>query len=152
LWQGIDAGTDAGFLFGVTLLRFPDTAAATTWVRDLAKVLAANPFYGDLTSQNAPSIGDQTAALAYAPGGGGVDDPHALLLAVRVGTNVARVHLVPQGSVREVPVEALEELARAQTDCLHVLNCPGTVPVPATLTVPVGVSGATPIASSDNSN
>ncbi|HKG25061.1 MAG TPA: hypothetical protein VKB09_05390, partial [Thermomicrobiales bacterium] len=152
LWQGIDAGTGAGFLFGVTLLRFPDAAAATTWVRDLSTLLDANPFYGDLSVQSAPEIGDQTAALAYAPGGGAAGDPHALLLAVRVGADVARVHLVPQGSVREVPEEALAELARAQSDCLRVLSCPGTFPVPSSLTTPVGVPDATPIASFDDGN
>ncbi|MEZ4495353.1 MAG: hypothetical protein R2845_00915 [Thermomicrobiales bacterium] len=46
-----------------------------------------------------PQLGDQTMALTYAAGGG-VNGPRSILLAIRVGDTVMRVHLVPQGSPR----------------------------------------------------
>jgi hypothetical protein len=147
LWQGIGIGTEAGALYGVTLLRFPDAAAATAWVRDLATILGANPFYGDLTPVTVSTLGDQTTALAYAPGGGGPGEPHALLLAVRSGADVARVHLVPQGDLAAIPTAALVALAQQQTDCLRALACAAPAAVPASLTDAL-TAAAVPVAAS----
>lgn len=143
LWQGIDVGTAAGALYGVTLLRFPDAASATAWVRDLATILGKNPFYGDLKPLSVPALGDQTTALAYVPGGG-TGQPRALLLAVRIGADVARVHLVPQGKLAAIPPEALQELARAQATCLRALSCPESTSVPSSLAAALAAS-ATPV-------
>jgi hypothetical protein len=148
LWQGIDVGTEVGALYGVTLLRFPDATAATAWVRDLATILGGNPFYGDLTPLTIPALGDQSTELAYVPGGGGKGQPHALLLAVRIGADVARVHLVSQGGLTTVPPEALEALARAQTDCLRALACPASAPIPSPLVAALTAAVATPTAPS----
>lgn len=145
LWQGVDAGSEAGALYGVTLLRFPDEVAATAWVKGLADLLQANPFYGDLRpASESAAIGDQSVALAYTPGGG-TGAPHALLLAVRVGADVARVHLVPQGQLAEVPIVVLEELARAQVACLQVLSCPDAAAVPVALDTALATAVATPV-------
>jgi hypothetical protein len=144
LWQGIDVGTEAGALYGVTLLRFPDANMAAQWVRDLATILDANPFYGDVEPLSVPALGDQTTALSYVPGGGGPGEPHALLISVRTGQDVARVHLVPQGGLAAIPPEALVELVRAQADCLRALGCPESAPVPSSLIAALAAADATP--------
>jgi hypothetical protein len=134
LWQGVDTAEVNGTLYGVTLLQFPDESAAETWLGNLDEILATNPFYGDIRPERADAeIGDQTVALSYASGGGGPSDPRALILAVRVGADVARVHLVPQGNLDTVPMTALAELVAAQADCLADVDCNRVVSVPASL-------------------
>jgi hypothetical protein len=56
-----------------------------------------------------------------------------LILAVRVGADVARVHLVPQGDLKSVPMTALTELVAVQADCLAAVDCNRVVGVPASL-------------------
>ncbi len=147
LWQGIDTAEVDGALFGVTLLHFPDAEAAKAWTSDLPDILATNPFYGDIRTEEAGvALGDQTVALSYASGGGGPSDPHALIIAVRIGPDIARLHLVPQGNKASVPIDALAELARVEADCLATAGCAETIPVPdallAALTAP---DRATPV-------
>jgi hypothetical protein len=112
----------------------------------LADILASNPFYGDIGRENAGvELGDQTVALSYASGGGGPNDPHALILAVRIGADVARIHLVPQGNAESVPMSTLVDLARAELDCLATAGCAEAIAVPdSLLTPPAGVTPATP--------
>jgi hypothetical protein len=151
LWQGIDAAEPAGALYGVTLLQFRDTAAAEAWTTELAEILATNPFYGDIRKEAAAKmIGDQTVVLSYATGGGGAANPRALLIAVRAGSTVARVHLVPQGVLAEVSMDALTALARAQADCLQGADCAATVAVPDELSEGLATAAApdsSPVAS-----
>jgi len=142
LWQGLDAGTTAGVLYGVTLLRFPNAKSAAIWVSNLEQILDENAFYGNLQSIAPPMLGEQAVALTYAPGGGGSDAPQASLVAVRIGVDVARIHLVPQGDLKVLPVEVVNDLARAQGDCLQVLNCPEAV---SDLTALAAVLAATPV-------
>jgi hypothetical protein len=135
LWQGIDTAEANGALYGVTLLHFPDESAAESWLDDLADILATNPFYGDIGQEDAGvTLGDQTVALSYASGGGGPNDPHALILAVRIGADVARIHLVPQGNAESVPMSALTDLAKSEFDCLATAGCAETITVPESLT------------------
>ena len=56
--------------------------------------MAANPFYGDIRAEGG-RLGDQTVALSYASGGGGPSDPHRLIIAVRIGPDIARLRLRP---------------------------------------------------------
>jgi hypothetical protein len=134
LWQGIETAEASGALYGVTLLHFPDESAAETWLDDLTDILATNPFYGDIGPANAGiELGDQTVGLSYASGGGGPNDPHALILAVRIGSDVARIHLVPQGNLESVPTTALVELAQSEINCLTSTGCAETIPVPDSL-------------------
>jgi hypothetical protein len=144
LWQGIDTAKVNGALFGVTLLHFPDAGAAETWTSDLSDVLATNPFYGDIRTEEAGvALGDQTVALSYASGGGGPSDPRALIIAIRIGPDIARLHLVPQGNQASVPMTALAELARAEADCLATAGCATTVPIPTTLVNALSPNSAT---------
>jgi hypothetical protein len=145
LWQGINTAEIAGALYGVTLLHFPDADAAAGWLTDLPEILATNPFYGDIGAVDAGvALGDQTVALSYASGGGGPDDPHALIIAVRIGPDVARLHLVPQGNQTSVPMPALAELAGAEADCLATAGCTTTIPVPHSLLTTLTPANATP--------
>jgi hypothetical protein len=146
LWQGIDTAEASGALYGVTLLHFPDESAAGAWLDDLANILATNPFYGDIGPEDpGVELGDQTVALSYASGGGGPGDPRALILAVRIGADVARIHLVPQGNAESMPISALIDLARAELDCLATAGCSEAIPVPDTLiTTPTPATPATP--------
>ena len=137
LWQGIDTGGDAGALYGATLLRFEDESAAESWVVGLESILAENPFYGDLrfvAGAAGVELGDDAVALSYVANGGGGSAPRSILVAVRVGAAVARVHLVPQGALPSIPLEPTVELARHQVTCLREHVCPGAVDVPPTLT------------------
>ena len=153
LWQSVDTASPAGVLVGVTLLRFSEEQAAEAWVTDLESILAANPFYGDLQYEAGAVTGDlgaQSVALSYVAGGGAGDAPRALLVAVRVGEVVARVHLVPQGTMPSIEPIAMAELADAQGRCLQ--SSPGTemAPVPQALVVALADAQepeATPIAS-----
>jgi hypothetical protein len=148
LWQGVDIAEERGALVGITLLRFPTADEASTWVRDLQQILGENPFYGELTAVAAPTLGDQAMALTYVPGGGVSGGPQARLVAVRLGADVARVHLVPQGQLTNLGPEVIEVLVRAQVDCLQERMCPVTVPVPSELTSALAESPATPVAAS----
>ena len=135
LWQGIDAAQPAGALYGVTLLQFAEPAEAETWLTELPEILATNPFYGDLGEvELRESPGDQAIALSYAPGGGGATSPQALIVAIRVGETVARVHLVPQGGLTQVSLVAALALADAQAACLLEPGCETTVAVPDEVT------------------
>ena len=141
LWQGIDTGTDDGALFGVTLLRFQDEAAADGWIMDLESTLAETPFYGDLRFVAGAAdvgVGDRAVALSFIANGGGGDAPRSMLVAVRFGADVARVHLVPQGTVRSIPLEPVVELARGQAACLGERACPVIVEVPTALSTLLG--------------
>jgi hypothetical protein len=148
MWQGIDTAELRGALYGVTLLRFPDAAAAEAWLNDLAGILATNPFYGDIQLEPANlMLGDQSLVLSYAAGGGGATDPHSLIVAVRVGSEVARVHLVPQGTLETVPLTAVVELASAQVACLAGIDCDQAIGIPPALMELLSSSGqATPSA------
>lgn len=144
LWQGIDVGTADGVLYGITLLRFPDETTAGAWVAGLAETLGQNAFYGDLRPLQAPTrLGDEAVALRYVAGGGGAADPHAVLVAVRVGTLVARVHVVPQGRPSDVRLETVLPLAERQADCLGGAGCAAYDAVPDALG---GQPAATPTA------
>ena len=137
LWQGIDTGGGAGALYGATLLRFEDETAAASWVVDLESILAEHPFYGDLqfvAGAASLELGDDAVALSYVANGGGGGAPRSILVAVRVGTDVARVHLVPQGALPSIPLEPAVELAGHQVTCLREHACPGVVDVPPALT------------------
>jgi hypothetical protein len=144
LWQGIAAGASVAALYGVTLLHFPNDAAAAAWVTNLQSILSVNPFYGTLRPiDGVPALGDQTIALSYAAGGG-ANTPRAALVAVRVGANVARVHVVPQGGTRDIAVAPVVALAGIEAGCLSGGDC-GDVP---TLPEGLAVSGvATPVSS-----
>jgi hypothetical protein len=144
LWQGIDAGGSVGLLYGVTLLHFPSEAAAGTWVTNLQSILAVNPFYGKLRPiDGAPTIGDQSNALSYAAGGG-ANTPQSVLVAVRVGTNVARVHVVPQGTSGDIPVAPVVALAKIEAGCLNGDTCGDVLTLPDGLIIP---GAATPVSS-----
>jgi hypothetical protein len=146
LWQGINTAEVAGALYGVTLLHFPDAVAAESWLTDLPDILATNPFYGDIgTEDPGVALGDQTVALSYASGGGGPDDPHALIIAVRIGPDVVRLHLVPQGNQTSMPMSALAELAAAETTCLATTGCSTTIPIPDSLVTTLTPTNATPV-------
>jgi hypothetical protein len=143
LWQGIDASASAGVLYGVTLLHFPSEAAAAAWVTNLQSILAVNPFYGQMRPiDGAPSIGDQSIALGYAAGGG-ANAPRAVLVAVRVGAYVARVHVVPQGQTRDIPVAPVIALAGIEAGCLSGDACGDVLTLPEGLIVTS--AGATPV-------
>ena len=147
LWQGIDTGGDAGALYGATLLRFEDESAAESWVATLESILAENPFYGDLrffAGAGGLDLGDDAVALSYVANGGGGDAPRSVLVAVRVGADVARVHLVPQGVLPSIPLEPVVELARHQATCLREQVCTGTAAIPSTLSDLILSSRLTP--------
>lgn len=154
LWQGINTGTSTGLLYGVTLLRFPDEQAAAGWVTDLAAILAANPFYRAFQPiTGAPPLGDQTNALSYSAGGD-ANAPRAVLVAVRVGHFVARLHLVPQGWGSDVPADPVIELAAAQAACLTGETCEPIGTLPAALLVPPSpraAPNASPVAATPES-
>jgi hypothetical protein len=133
LWQGVEVGTDAGMLYGVTLLRFPDEQTAAAWVTDLDTVLSANPFYRDFQPiEVMQALGDQHSAFRYIAGGA-TSGPRAVLVAIRIGTLVARVHVVPQGRIADVPPAPVLELASIQAGCLGGDSCPDIVSIPVEL-------------------
>lgn len=145
LWQGIGGAGLGETLYGSTLLRFPSPDDAASWVENLATILKANPFYGDLKAVPLDaSLGDQSLALTYAPGGGGARAPHAILAAVRVGADVTRVHIVPAGS-GGVPAGVVAEVAGLQTTCLSGGACPTAAPVPPALAALIAGTLATPV-------
>jgi hypothetical protein len=144
LWQGIDAGKANGLLYGVTLLHFPTDAAARDWVTDLGAILAKNPYYGGLQPiALTATLGDQSTALSYVAGGG-TGKPRAMIVAVRVGSDVARVHLVPQGQTFDVSPIPVFDLAKTQEHCLAERDCPELTVLPDSLSV---APAATPVAS-----
>jgi hypothetical protein len=117
LWQGVPNDSEEIVLYGVTLLRFPDEAAAANWTGDLSAILATNSFYSNLSSRDLRTpVGEQTVALDYRAGG--PTGPSASLIAVRVGAVVARIHLVSAQTVTEIPASALVAIASAQAACL----------------------------------
>lgn len=133
LWQGIDTGTDAGVLYGATLLQFPDASVGEEWLLNLESTLAENPFYGDLRYAGGigdRGLGDRALALSYVANGGNPGAPRAVLVAVQVGAVVIRAHLVPQGDLPSIGVDPAVELARAQVACLGDIECaePGELP------------------------
>jgi hypothetical protein len=132
LWQGVPDRSGNVMLYGVTLLRFPDEAAAGDWASNLQTILSANSFYANLTpvTLSAP-LGDQRVGLTYRAGG--ASGPHAALVAVRVGSTVARVHLVGSGAMTSVPISALELLTSAQANCLGDPTCSHTTAWPLPL-------------------
>lgn len=141
IWQGIDVGSANGVLYGVTALRFPDEAAATAWMGSLQATLGENPFYGGLRQVEVPASEHQTVALRYVSGGGSPDAPHAMLVAVRVGSVVARVHLVPQGRLSDIALADVHPLAEIGAACLAGDACPELTELPTTST---GDEDATP--------
>lgn len=145
LWQGISGVGTGETLYGVTLLRFPSVDDAASWVDNLETILKANQFYGDIrTASIEGTLGDQAVALTYAPGGGGASAPHATLIAVRVGSDVARVHVVPAGS-GGVPPVVVEELAAYQATCLRGGPCPNPTQITPGLAALIAGSLATPV-------
>ena len=147
LWQGVDVEDGAGVVYGVTLARFPSDASAATWVDVLAATLGRNPYYGDLRPvPGVVTLGDQTVALAYSANEGGAEAPRAVLVAVRIGATVARVHLVPSGGFSDVPMAAVTALARAQADCLRARSCPTPAGIPGVLDAALAAARATPAA------
>lgn len=146
LWQGISGVGTSQTLYGVTLLRFPSPDDAAGWVNNLATILGKNSFYGDLRPASVTGqFGDQAVALTYAPGGGGATAPHAALMAVRVGSDVARVHVVPAGA-GGVPPMVVAELAGLQATCLAGGACPDPAPVtPGLAALVAGTLLATPV-------
>ncbi len=145
LWQGISGVGTGQTLYGVTLLRFPSPDDAAGWVNSLATILGKNPFYGDLRPATLDAnLGDQSLALTYAPGGGNASAPHAILAAVRVGADVARVHIVPAGS-GGVPAGVVAELAGLEATCLSGGTCPDPAPAPPALAALIAGTLATPI-------
>ena len=123
LWQGISVGSPTGFLYGLSVLKFPSESEASAWVTNLRSSLSTNPFYGFLQSvEGVPQLGDQTMALTYAAGGG-VNVPRSILLAIRVGDTVMRVHLVPQVSQDDVPLAVIVPVAESQLACFNGGAC-----------------------------
>lgn len=134
LWQGVDAGTANGLLYGVTLLHFPTESSAADWVANLQTILEVNPFYANMRPvESLRTIGDQAIALSYAAGGG-ADTPRSMLIAVRVGSNVARVHVVPRGRLQDVPLSPVAAFAAMEAGCLSGNQCSAFWPVPDELT------------------
>ena len=137
LWQGIDVGTAGGVLYGVSALRFPDEAAAAAWMDDLGTILGENPFYGDLRTAELPGdLPYPAVAMSYVSGGGSPDSPRAVLVVVQSGSAVARVHVVPQGRLSDVPLAAVLALAEIQANCLGNGACSELTELPADLIVP----------------
>jgi hypothetical protein len=140
LWQGIGVAGDAGELYGVTLLRFADDAAAHAWLTALPETLSAIPFYGH--PQPLDDVGEAeftvpAVAMRYVAGGGSADAPRAALIAVQLGSLVLRVHLVPQGRAGDVALSDVIGLARQGIACANGGAC---APLP-------GLPGAaTPVA------
>jgi hypothetical protein len=132
IWQGIDVGSADGVLYGVTALRFPDEAAATAWMGSLQAMLGENPFYGGLQPVEVADSTHQTVALRYVSGGGSPDAPHAMLVAVRVGAVVARVHLVPQGRLSDIALADVQPLAEIGATCVADDACPELTELPTT--------------------
>jgi hypothetical protein len=75
-------------------------------------------------------------AMSYVSGGGSPDSPRATLVAVRFGAVVARVHVVPQGRLSDVPTAAVLALAENQVNCLGSGACSDLTELPADLNVP----------------
>jgi hypothetical protein len=142
IWLGVDIGSTRGYLYGVTLLAFPTNEDAEAWTADVAGILGENPFYGDLQSAGEiQGIGDQAIALRYIAGGG-ADAPHAMLVAVRVGNLVARVHIVPQGVRSDIPLTTVLAAARAEAACLGAPGCSGITLAPALDDLPIATPAA----------
>jgi hypothetical protein len=136
LWQGVEVETAKGFLYGVTLLHFPTETAAQNWTTNLQTILEANPFYASMRAlEDVDLVGEQVTALSYSAGGG-ADTPRAILIAVRVGNNVARVHVVPQGRLQDIPLAPVVELAEMEARCLSGNVCSALVLVPEGLLSP----------------
>ena len=145
LWQGIDVGTAGGVLYGVTALRFPEEAAAAAWMNDLATTLGENPFYGSLRTLVLPAdLSYPAVALSYVSGGGSPDAPRAVLVAVQAGPVVARVHVVPQGGMRDVPLSAVLSLAEVQAACLGGVDCDELTELPPDLIGPEPAASPVP--------
>lgn len=129
LWQGAFVGSERGFLYGVTQLRFELESTAANWLGSLPETLSANPFYGRLIPlRDTPNLGDQSAAFRYTAGGGD-EAPRSVLLAVRSGTRVMRIHLVPQGWIGNMPLSGAVWLAERGMSCLNGASCEDFVPV-----------------------
>jgi hypothetical protein len=145
LWEGVDNGETGSVLYGVTLLHFSSAGAAHGWVSQLRDLLSETPYYGDPQPAQMPSaLGEESVAFRYAAGGVG-SPHHAVLIAVRIGSDVARVHLVPQGELGEVPLSAVIDLATAQASCLQSGGCdPTAVPSSVADLVAAASTPATP--------
>ncbi len=144
LWQGVDVGAASGFLYGVTLLHFPSDAAAAGWVTHLQTILGENPFYAQMRPvSEVGAMGDHVLALSYVAGGGGA--PRSILIAVRVGDDVARVQVVPQGRRQDVPLAPVEGFAKAEASCLEGTACADIIALPPGMAA--AAPAATPVAS-----
>ncbi|MCC6792839.1 MAG: hypothetical protein IT336_14205, partial [Thermomicrobiales bacterium] len=141
LWQGLDVGSADGALYGVTALRFADDAAAAAWLGSLEAALGENPFYGDIRRVETDVAAGEAVALSYVSGGGSPDSPRAMLVAIRVGPVVARVHLVPQGGLNDVAPADVRALADLAAGCLARGDCPVLTSLP---TDPAPGAEATP--------
>lgn len=141
LWQGINVGSADGALYGVTTLRFADEAEATVWFSSLETTLAENPFYGSLRPMEIAESEHERVALSYVAGGGSPDAPRGMLVAVRVGSVVTRVHLVPQGGLNDVALTDVQALAELAAGCLTEGACPELTNIP---THPTAGGKATP--------
>lgn len=123
------------------LYRFPDDASASAWLAGLPERLGqegagyaeASPV-GDATPvAGAPPLGDESLTIAYVFAASQTVTTRGTLVAVRVGSVVARVQV---DAMPEPDPAAVRTLAELQAACLAGGNCPPSVPAPDGMLIP----------------
>jgi hypothetical protein len=133
LSQGVDVGAPHGVLYGVTALQFETEATAAAWLAALPESLAENPFYGSpVPVQVDDNEADEAVVISYISGGAS-GAQRAMLVAIRAGDAVVRVHLVPQGLRGNVPLDPVLALAQIGAGCLGGSLCAPLTSLPDSL-------------------
>ncbi|MDP9363082.1 MAG: hypothetical protein M3Q10_02420, partial [Chloroflexota bacterium] len=128
-------GGGAPVAYAAKLYRFPDAAAAAAWLAAAPETLFADPgsFLDLALVEAAATVGEESRTIAYAFPATEEATTRGYRVYARVGNAVARVQL---DGVPEVPLAAVEAVARAQVACLARPVCGDAPPLAPERLVP----------------
>ena len=125
--------------YGVSLYQFASEQDAAGWLESgVARAEQSPNIIEAIPVAGAATIGDASGTLAIATERSGAGTARGYLVETQVGARTAQVQML---GIPDVPLAAVEALARAQVACLQAGSCPGQA-LPASLEEP-----ATPAAS-----
>ncbi len=126
----------------VSLYEFAGEPDAAGWLNEgVARAELSPNVIAAIPVADAAVIGDASATLAITTERGGAGTARGYLVEAQVGARTAQVQLL---GIPDVPLAAVEELARSQVACLQADSCPGYASPPASLPRPAATPAATP--------
>ncbi len=141
VFQGLGGGSSKTMLYSLTLYEFNNEDSAAEWLAGSAETITSNDYYQNLEPDD-PPVGEKSKYIHYVFGPFS-SPPVARISIAQFGTIIARVQLVPDGALPQVPLELTSNLLTQQLSCLEVESC-AYQQVPEEIAAYLDLSSASP--------